>query len=29
MDGEIDPFIDELSQRAETERLSGGIEDET
>ena len=28
MDGEIDPFIDELSQRAETERLSGGIEDE-
>jgi peptide chain release factor 1 len=29
MDGEIDPFIDELSQRAETERLTGGNEDET
>ena len=29
MDGEIDGFIDELSQRAETERLSGGSEDES
>jgi peptide chain release factor 1 len=28
MDGEIDGFIDELSQRAETERLSGGPEDD-
>jgi peptide chain release factor 1 len=29
MDGEIDAFIDELSQRAETERLSGGAEDDS